>query len=220
MSTSTSVSGRHPGHPRPGPLAGRGGLIVPVILVLVGVFLVVGNLGMEGPGGVFGPKAFPWIVAALCFLVAAFLVVDVIRHPERPAPVTAIQLGDAAPGDPAGASGAPTPDAATHRDPAAEPDPAAESEPVVEPVGEPARERANWPCLAGTVGGVAFFALTLEFLGWVIAATVLFWAVTTGLGSRRHVVNLVAGLGVASLIQVVFSGVLGLSLPPGLLGRF
>ena len=32
----------------------------------------------------FGPRAFPWIVAITCFIIAALLTVQIIRHPEVP----------------------------------------------------------------------------------------------------------------------------------------
>ena len=40
---------------------------------------------------------------------------------------------------------------------------------------------------------------------------------SVALGGRRHITGLIMGLGLASMIQVVFSGLLGMSLPAGLL---
>ena len=59
--------------------------------------------------------------------------------------------------------------------------------------------------------------ILLEPVGWLISATLLFWAMSVALGGRRHVTGLIMGLGLASMIQVVFSGLLGMSLPAGLL---
>lgn len=82
---------------------------------------------------------------------------------------------------------------------------------------EPA-ESSNWPALATVIGGLVFFILTLERLGWLIAATVLFTVVAIGLGNRRYLSCVLGGLALASVIQIVFSGLLEISLPPGILG--
>lgn len=66
------------------PKVDLGALIIPAVVAAVGVFLVAGILGMRvaGDGGLFGPKAFPWIVAVLCFVVATLMTVEVLRpHP-------------------------------------------------------------------------------------------------------------------------------------------
>ena len=62
------------------------------------------------------------------------------------------------------------------------------------------------------------FTLVLEPLGWLISATLLFVGMSLALGGRHHLRALVIGLGLASLIQVVFSGLLGMQLPAGILG--
>ncbi|QFG68183.1 tripartite tricarboxylate transporter TctB family protein [Ornithinimicrobium pratense] len=82
------------------------------------------------------------------------------------------------------------------------------------------REASNWPALLTVFGGLLFFILTLEWLGWLIAATILFAAVAIGLGNRRYLSCLLGGLVLASVIQITFSGILEISLPSGLLGRF
>lgn len=62
------------------------------------------------------------------------------------------------------------------------------------------------------------FTLVLEPLGWLISATLLFVGMSLALGGRHLLRALVIGLGLASLIQVVFSGLLGMQLPAGILG--
>ncbi|WP_343913021.1 tripartite tricarboxylate transporter TctB family protein, partial [Ornithinicoccus hortensis] len=62
------------------------------------------------------------------------------------------------------------------------------------------------------------FALILETVGWIISAALVFWGITIGLGNRRYLFNLLIGLAMSSIMQLVFSGMLGLSLPPGVMG--
>ncbi len=78
----------------------------------------------------------------------------------------------------------------------------------------------NWRAMAVTVGSVALFIALLETAGWIVAAAVLFTGVSTGLGSRRYLLNIGVGLAIASVIQLVFVGLLGLSLPAGIMGVF
>jgi putative tricarboxylic transport membrane protein len=80
------------------------------------------------------------------------------------------------------------------------------------------REASNWPALVTVIGGVVFFILTLEWLGWLLAATVLFTVVAIGLGNRRYLSCLLGGLALASVIQITFSGFLEINLPSGILG--
>ncbi|MDY6997096.1 MAG: tripartite tricarboxylate transporter TctB family protein [Actinomycetota bacterium] len=79
---------------------------------------------------------------------------------------------------------------------------------------------SNWRSTATTFGSFAAFAVLLVPAGWIIAGAVVFWGVTVGLGSRRYVPNLLIGLAASSVMQLVFSGALGLSLPPGVMGIF
>ena len=52
---------------------------------------------------------------------------------------------------------------------------------------------------------------------WLISATLLFAAMSLSLGGKTVVASLVIGLGLASVIQIVFSGMLGMTLPAGIL---
>lgn len=161
----------------------RGALVVPAILAALGVFLTYGTLTMQvvGDGGLFGPTTMPWIVAVLCFVVAALLAFDILRpRPEY----------DAAPGPAAPADG-----------------------------GEaPAATGVNAPAVLTAVGGVAAFIVVLPHLGWILSATGLFVAVAAALGNRRWPAMALGGLAVASAVQVVFSMLLGISLPAGFVG--
>ncbi|MEV1292517.1 tripartite tricarboxylate transporter TctB family protein [Pseudonocardia sp. NPDC049635] len=171
----------------------RGALVVPAILAALGVFLVYGTMTMEvvGGGGLFGPTTMPWIVAVLSFVIAALLAFDILRpHAEYDRPTTG-----------ADAVG---PDRAEGTDGA-------------EPA---AAEGVNGPAVLTAIGGVAGFIVVLPFLGWILSATALFITVAYALGNRRWPGIVLGGLAISAAIQVVFSGLLGISLPAGFVGGF
>jgi putative tricarboxylic transport membrane protein len=69
-----------------------------------------------------------------------------------------------------------------------------------------------------SVAGFLVFALTIEVLGWILAAALLFWAVARGIGSRRPLFDISLALVLSSAIYLAFSVGLGLNLPSGILG--
>ncbi|GAA3940908.1 tripartite tricarboxylate transporter TctB family protein [Microbacterium soli] len=73
----------------------------------------------------------------------------------------------------------------------------------------------DWLTLAKIVGALIAHLLLIDPLGWAPAAAVLFGAVAWTLGARRWWLGFVIGLVVALAVQVVFGGLLGLSLPWG-----
>ncbi|MFL1376046.1 MULTISPECIES: tripartite tricarboxylate transporter TctB family protein [unclassified Nocardiopsis] len=73
------------------------------------------------------------------------------------------------------------------------------------------------PVLIVLAGLVAHIAL-LEFLGWLLAGALLFWAVAFAFGARAYPRDAVVALSVSAAVQVGFSLGLGLSLPSGILG--
>ncbi|MGB3484334.1 MAG: tripartite tricarboxylate transporter TctB family protein [Mycobacterium sp.] len=79
---------------------------------------------------------------------------------------------------------------------------------------------SNWRATTITVGSFVAFAVLLVPAGWIIAGAVVFWGVTIGLGSTRYFLNLLIGLAASSIVQLVFSGMLELNLPPGIMGLF
>lgn len=79
---------------------------------------------------------------------------------------------------------------------------------------------SNWRSTGITVGSFLAFTVLLIPAGWIIAGAIVFWGVTVGLGSTRYVVNLLIGLAISSVMQLIFAGMLGLSLPPGVMGMF
>lgn len=163
----------------------RGALVVPAILAALGVFLTYGTLTMQvvGDGGLFGPTTMPWIVAVLCFVVAALLAFDILRpRPEFDTPAPAATTTGDADGD------------------------------------VPADTGVNAPAVLTAVGGVAAFIVVLPHLGWILSATGLFVAVAAALGNRRWPATALGGLAVSSAVQIVFSMLLGISLPAGFVG--
>lgn len=164
-----------------GALAGRSGLIIPLVLAAFATYLAVGNLRL-GPGEDFpGPTFFPWILAIAGYVIAALLTLQYLRHPEQPE-----QPED------------------TGSD--------------VAPNAGRWRTFSDWPALAWCVGGFLAFALTLDLLGWILAAALLFWCVARGIGSHRPLFDVSLALVVSSAAYLAFSVGLGLHLPSGLLG--
>ena len=78
--------------------------------------------------------------------------------------------------------------------------------------------RPRWRSLLWVVGSFLAFALLLEVLGWIIAATLLFVGVVRGFASSRWLFNALVGLTLSSVIYIAFDMLLGLPLPSGILG--
>lgn len=185
--------------PEDGPATPRrdlGALIIPVVMVATGTYLVVGNLTMEeaGDGGAFGAQTFPWIVAAMCYALAVVLTIQALRPSTQ-------------------AGGSPTDiERADSREDSSE-DSGEDSS-----VDEARPARSNYRAVLTVVGAFLIFILGLNYLGWLISATLLFALVAVGLGNRSYLTCLLAGLGQAAAIQILFSGLLGVALPAGFLG--
>lgn len=81
-----------------------------------------------------------------------------------------------------------------------------------------AQERTNWRAVGLVLLGIIAFSALIDIVGWLIMATLMFTAVATGLGNRNLLRNLTVGFVMAAIIQIVFSGMLDLNLPSGLLG--
>lgn len=214
MSTSTPTrpSGR-------GALWRRKELVMAAILLIVGLVLLIGAQTMHVLGdSAPGPQFVPVIVGVALLVVAVILATEVIRHPEEErvlpdegrdisrdllqdlsdtgtAEFRAVGVADlaedASPADPT--TTAATSDAAED----------AEKKPVASDL------RTTGYVLASLVG----FVLILPWAGWVLSAAALFWCVARALGSRRTWIDLGVALLLSSFIQLVFGGLLGLSLP-------
>jgi putative tricarboxylic transport membrane protein len=168
----------------------RGALIVPGVLAALGIFLVAGTLGMDVVGS--GGLFGP---TAMPWAVAVLCFVV--------AAALAVDILRSRP-EYDGPSGSPSTPV----------EPESEAEADAEP------ETVNARAVGIAIGGVAGFIVVLPWLGWILSATLLFAAVAVALGNRKYPACLLVGLGVASVIQIVFSGLLGISLPAGFVGGF
>ena len=183
---------------RPAPV--RGVLVIAAVLVVIAGLLIYGNLTMKVANpGPFGPQAFPWIVAVICLVAAALIVIEQVRHPRT--------IADGFNLDPFSGVGV------VH-------DPFDESvapQLKAEAAEDAPPEGVNWVKLGSALASMIVFTLILEPVGWLISATLLFAAMSLSLGGKKVVASLVIGLGLASVIQIVFSGMLGMTLPAGIL---
>lgn len=179
-------------------------LIMPAVLLAFAGYLAIGMVTMRVPEGTAfpGPRFFPALIAGGLTLFAILLAVAALREHRRAATQPhdedpAILIGQ-------GAAGGVDVDV----DAVADGDPA-----------EPARAvRIDWASLAWVIGSFLVFTLVLPYLGWIIAAALLFWGVARGFGTRRPLVSLVVGLTLSSLVYIAFDMALGMSLPSGVLG--
>lgn len=64
--------------------AGRSGIVLAGLVALLGIYLTVGVITMDVPEGARspGPRFFPIILAVCCYVLAALLALQFIRHPE------------------------------------------------------------------------------------------------------------------------------------------
>jgi len=73
----------------------------------------------------------------------------------------------------------------------------------------------DWLTLAKITALVVAHLALLEIIGWAPAAALLFGGVAWALGAKRWWMALLVGCVVALVVQIVFAGLLGLSLPWG-----
>ncbi|GGA65830.1 hypothetical protein GCM10011490_15600 [Pseudoclavibacter endophyticus] len=178
---------------------------IALVALAVALVLLIGALNMDVRGQqVPGPQFFPFIVSGLLAVVGVVLLAMQLRRPDedgadwhRP-DISEDMLRDL---------GANTELIRVDRAAA----PAANDDPNT---GHP----IDWRTVGMTVGAIALFALALEFVGWIIAATAMFWLIAFAFGAKRPLVNLGIALLLASIIQLLFVGALGLSLPAGFVG--
>ena len=80
------------------------------------------------------------------------------------------------------------------------------------------RTFTDWSPALWPAGGFLLFSPTLQTLGRIIAAALMFWFVAKGFGSRRPIFDVSLALLMSSAVYLAFSIGLGLSLPSGILG--
>ena len=76
----------------------------------------------------------------------------------------------------------------------------------------------DWRTVGLTVGAVVLFIAGLNLIGWILSAALLFWVIAYAFGSKRPILDIGIALLFSSVIQLLFSGLLGLSLPAGFVG--
>jgi putative tricarboxylic transport membrane protein len=77
----------------------------------------------------------------------------------------------------------------------------------------------DWLAVLLVSAGLIAQMLLLEWVGWIVAATILFVLTARAFMSRRLVADAALGVGLAALTFVVFSYGLDLSLPAGTLAE-
>ena len=214
MSTSTTTRS-----PMRRALRRRKELFMVAILAIVGLPLLIGAQTMTVLGdSVPGPQFVPVIVGVLLLVTAVAVGQDVIRHPEdeRAEPgtrhdVSRDLLQDLSDTDTAEfkavgtvdlESDGPTGGAADGKAGPADTG-AAPSAPVASDL------RTTGFVLATLIG----FVLVLPWAGWVLSGAALFWCIARALGSRSTWMDVGVALLISSVIQLIFGGLLGLSLP-------
>ncbi|AOS65933.1 tripartite tricarboxylate transporter TctB family protein [Actinoalloteichus hymeniacidonis] len=205
MNTDTVDTGS-----RPSFWTGRSGLVVSLLLLALAVFLTHGTITMEVPANVSspGPKFFPVIVTGLTYLLAVAMAVQVIRFPSPPgaAPETVAEelvhagedVDSAQAAEDAASAGPKQSDAAK--------------------AGTDYRTYTDWRAVGIVVAAFVAFTVLLTPLGWLISGALLFWGVSYALDGRRPLFDVSVALLVSAIVQLAFSGGLGLNLPPGILG--
>lgn len=83
-----------------------------------------------------------------------------------------------------------------------------------------AREPADWRAFAFLSGGMIAQMVLVRWIGFTLATTLLFFAVTRGFGSRRAVRDALVGFAVSLFAFHLFTQVLKLHLPASPLGVF
>jgi putative tricarboxylic transport membrane protein len=82
---------------------------------------------------------------------------------------------------------------------------------------EPDTTHTDWRALLAISFGFVFQILFIELLGFVLSSTVLFFAVAFGFGSRRYTRDILTALILSSVAYYVFTRLLNLQLPAGIL---
>lgn len=73
----------------------------------------------------------------------------------------------------------------------------------------------DWVTLGKLVAFVIAHIVLVDLIGWALAAAVLFGGVAWSLGAKKWWVAILVGLALGLVVQFVFGGLLGLSLPLG-----
>jgi len=192
-------------------------LIMPALLVAFATYLLFGIFAMEVPEGTTfpGPAFFPGLITAALYLFAVLLVVGALREHRAAGNAEGLLSGDPVVPGGAGAIGIDEP-----HDPAVEivSVDGVENAGGIDEASGAKRVGVDWKSMAWIVLPFLVFAMTLQFLGWVIGAALLFVCVARGFGEKRVLLSAVTGLTVSSVAYIAFDMALGMQLPSGILG--
>ena len=192
-------------------LSGLSELIIAAFALATAIFLTVGTATMQVTGSAaIGPQFFSSIGAGLLYAVAVMLAFQIIRRSVSSVPAPRVTGGE-----PAAAS----PDfSADMLEDLADVEHGTLAEaPAQSPVAEN-RTHTDWRTVGMVLASLAVFAVLLIPVGWLLSAALLFWGICCALGSKRPLFDAGVALLFSGLTQIVFSALLGLALPPGLLG--
>ena len=81
----------------------------------------------------------------------------------------------------------------------------------------PDTDETDWRAVIAVGLGFLFEILFIDLLGFVLSASVLFVAVAHGFGSRRYLRDVITALVLSTLAYLVFTKLLNLQLPAGIL---
>ncbi|MFC7329217.1 tripartite tricarboxylate transporter TctB family protein [Marinactinospora rubrisoli] len=171
-----------------------GGLAVPALAGATGACVLLGGAFMDVPAasGFLGPRFFPLAVGALLTVVALAATAQALWA-ARTRRVS---------------SPAPEP-----------PSTAALAEEAADPTGATSPERGDRRTLATMAATLVAHLLLLQPLGWLVSGTLLFWGISYAVDRRRPLLDLCVAATLAGLVQLLFSGLLDVTLPAGILGR-
>lgn len=192
------------GHPRAA--VDRSDLISGALSVAVGLAVVPYALTMpEIRPGIPGPGLFPMMIGALFVLFGTALVVKALVVARRS-------------GVPGGADGTPvgSPDTTTGTRPE-EDDPLPVDAAGVVDASLATSTRSRWVNAAVVLGGIGFYIVAAELLGFIVTMFVLMLVIMLVLRSKVLPAVLTAA-GVTALLYAVFELGLLVQLPDGLLG--
>ncbi|MEV5410383.1 tripartite tricarboxylate transporter TctB family protein [Thermopolyspora sp. NPDC052614] len=77
--------------------------------------------------------------------------------------------------------------------------------------------RVDWRTVLLLIGSFLLNAALIDWLGWVISGTILFWGSAFALGNRHHVRGLLIAVALSLITFYAFAIGLGVNLPAGVL---
>lgn len=92
-----------------------------------------------------------------------------------------------------------------------------EAESIVVPLDEDETSISDWPAVWSVLGFLAALFLLLEPLGFVLSISMFLFGLSTLFAPRQWLLNLVTGIAFSLLFYYLFTRVLGIPLPNGIL---